>query len=251
MLCHNYFLTPVGNRTKSLVFRKVPAGIFFNNDKYILLTCTFLQKATSSSIDKPTQQCVGLLYSTDCGFVLQVQVEVPSAAATTKQVNLKSCVFTSKCMSLALPCWDVLHVQASVEDPFAALGDTLAPAEPVAPKQPVYTGPQVKEVQRDHSMHVICVCAWSRSYVCVTVLMHVSQSVVTSEKGHKCGEREDTLPPGYRFENVVSLPHSLLLFLKFTPCSFFVHVSLINPKGTIPYNPFQTQQLNLNYLFSL
>ncbi|XP_037534505.1 calpastatin isoform X2 [Nematolebias whitei] len=80
----------------------------------------------------------------------KVQVEVPSAAATTKQ--------------------------ASVDDPFAALGETLAPAEPVAPKQPVYTGPQVKE------------------------------SVVTSEKGHKCGEREDSLPPGYRFENVAPAP---------------------------------------------
>ncbi|XP_017278311.1 calpastatin isoform X4 [Kryptolebias marmoratus] len=80
----------------------------------------------------------------------KVQAEIPAAAAATKQ--------------------------APVDDPFAALGETLGPAEPVAPKQPVYTGPKVTE------------------------------NVITSEKGQKCGEREDTLPPGYRFENVAPAP---------------------------------------------
>ncbi|XP_061688372.1 calpastatin isoform X5 [Syngnathoides biaculeatus] len=61
-------------------------------------------------------------------------------------------------------------------DPFDALASILPPVDPLTPKQPTYTGPEVKE----HD--------------------------VTSEKARKCGERDDTLPPGYRFENMAPLP---------------------------------------------
>ncbi|XP_050948551.1 calpastatin isoform X6 [Labeo rohita] len=53
-------------------------------------------------------------------------------------------------------------------DPFDALSGTLPPSQPVAPKVPVFTGPEVREPN------------------------------VKAEKGVFCGERDDTLPPGYR-----------------------------------------------------
>ncbi|XP_077384970.1 calpastatin isoform X8 [Festucalex cinctus] len=61
-------------------------------------------------------------------------------------------------------------------DPFDALASILPPVDPVTPKQPIFTGPEVKE----HD--------------------------ATSEKAPKCGERDDTLPPGYRFEDMAPLP---------------------------------------------
>ncbi|XP_061642031.1 calpastatin isoform X8 [Phyllopteryx taeniolatus] len=66
--------------------------------------------------------------------------------------------------------------EAPPVDPFDALASILPPVDPVTPKQPIFTGPEVKE----HD--------------------------VTSEEAHKCGERDDTLPPGYRFENMAPLP---------------------------------------------
>ncbi|CAK6958307.1 calpastatin isoform X3 [Scomber scombrus] len=66
--------------------------------------------------------------------------------------------------------------QAASEDPFDALASILPSADPVTPSQPVYTGPEVKE----HD--------------------------ITSEKGQKCGERDSTLPPGYRFEDMPPVP---------------------------------------------
>ncbi|XP_016311507.1 calpastatin-like isoform X5 [Sinocyclocheilus anshuiensis] len=53
-------------------------------------------------------------------------------------------------------------------DPFDALSGTLPSSRPVAPKVPAFTGPEVKEPN------------------------------VKAEKGFICGERDDTLPPGYR-----------------------------------------------------
>lgn len=60
-------------------------------------------------------------------------------------------------MFLALVCWVVLHAQAPAPDPFDALASILPSADAIAPKQPVYTGPEVKEVQHSHSVPV-CVC---------------------------------------------------------------------------------------------
>ncbi|XP_039652708.1 calpastatin isoform X27 [Perca fluviatilis] len=60
-------------------------------------------------------------------------------------------------------------------DPLDALASIL-PSADFAPKQPVYSGPEVREHE------------------------------VTSEKGQKCGEKDSTLPPGYRFENMPPVP---------------------------------------------
>ncbi|XP_036956487.1 calpastatin isoform X8 [Acanthopagrus latus] len=65
--------------------------------------------------------------------------------------------------------------EAPAVDPFDALASILPSADPVAP-EPVYKGPEVKE----HD--------------------------VISKKGHKCGERDDTLPPGYRFKDTPAVP---------------------------------------------
>ncbi|XP_071349152.1 calpastatin isoform X29 [Trachinotus anak] len=81
----------------------------------------------------------------------KVQVEVPSPAAKGAK-------------------------EAPAVDPFDALASILPSADPVAPPQPVYTGPEVTE----HG--------------------------ITSVKGQKCGERDDTLPPGYRFEDMAPVP---------------------------------------------
>ncbi|XP_029682280.1 calpastatin isoform X9 [Takifugu rubripes] len=66
--------------------------------------------------------------------------------------------------------------QKAPVDPFDALASILPSAESVAPPQPVFTGPEVTE----HN--------------------------VVAEKGHKCGERDDTLPPGYRFKDMAPVP---------------------------------------------
>ncbi|XP_078104096.1 calpastatin isoform X8 [Sander vitreus] len=61
-------------------------------------------------------------------------------------------------------------------DPLDALASILPSADHFTPKQPVYSGPEVKEHE------------------------------VISEKGQKCGEKDSTLPPGYRFENMPPVP---------------------------------------------
>ncbi|XP_061788661.2 calpastatin isoform X3 [Nerophis lumbriciformis] len=66
--------------------------------------------------------------------------------------------------------------EAPALDPFDALASTLTPVDPVTPKEPQFTGPEVKE----HD--------------------------VTAEEAQKCGEREETLPPEYRFDALAPLP---------------------------------------------
>ncbi|XP_059184536.1 calpastatin isoform X3 [Centropristis striata] len=61
-------------------------------------------------------------------------------------------------------------------DPLDALASILPSVDPVTPPQPEYTGPEVQE-------HDIIV-----------------------EVGQKCGERDSTLPPGYRFEDMPPAP---------------------------------------------
>ncbi|XP_063330618.1 calpastatin isoform X5 [Pelmatolapia mariae] len=66
--------------------------------------------------------------------------------------------------------------QAPPVDAIDELANILPSTDPVARPEPVFTGPEVKE--RD----------------------------ITSEKGQKCGERDDTLPPDYRFKNTGPSP---------------------------------------------
>ncbi|XP_036444353.1 calpastatin isoform X7 [Colossoma macropomum] len=77
----------------------------------------------------------------------QVQVEVPSSATKNS-------------------------APAPAVDPFDALAGSLPSSEPVAPKGPQYTGPEIKEPS------------------------------LTSEEAKRCGEKEHTLPPGYRKEDM-------------------------------------------------
>uniref|UniRef100_A0A8B9LKI2 Calpastatin n=1 Tax=Astyanax mexicanus TaxID=7994 RepID=A0A8B9LKI2_ASTMX len=64
---------------------------------------------------------------------------------------------------------------AAAVDPFDALAGSLPSSEPLAPKPPKYTGPEVKEPG------------------------------LTSKEAKRCGEHDFTLPPGYRKEDMVSL----------------------------------------------
>ncbi|XP_017570791.2 calpastatin isoform X23 [Pygocentrus nattereri] len=61
---------------------------------------------------------------------------------------------------------------ATAVDPFDALAGSLPSSEPLAPKGPRYTGPEIKEPS------------------------------LTSEEAKRCGEKEHTLPPGYRKEDM-------------------------------------------------
>ncbi|XP_054877038.1 calpastatin isoform X10 [Poeciliopsis prolifica] len=65
--------------------------------------------------------------------------------------------------------------QAPAADPFDTLSSTLPSAGSVAPSRPAYTGPEVTE--------------------------HVTFETVV-----KCGERDDTLPPGYRWGDMPPAP---------------------------------------------
>ncbi|XP_062253603.1 calpastatin isoform X6 [Platichthys flesus] len=118
--------------------------------------------------------------------VSQVKASVPSratgtaaaagtavtAAVTQPKVSPK---VTAK-VQVEVPSTAAKAKEAPAVDPFDALASILPSADSIVPQQPVYTGPEVKE----HG--------------------------VTSEKGHKCGERDDTLPPGYRFKDMAPGP---------------------------------------------
>ncbi|XP_045932064.1 calpastatin isoform X6 [Micropterus dolomieu] len=71
--------------------------------------------------------------------------------------------------------------EAPAVDPLDALASILPSADPVAPQQPVYTRPEVIEHE------------------------------ITPVKGQKCGERDDTLPPGYRFQDMAPAPADVKL----------------------------------------
>ena len=71
--------------------------------------------------------------------------------------DLQKALCFEKHVALLLCAEFALHVQAPAVDPFDALASILPSADPVAP-EPVYKGPEVKEVQNSCSVHA-CVCA--------------------------------------------------------------------------------------------
>lgn len=170
---------------------------------------TFCQTALSSSISKPLKQCVCRLSSSNSGFVLQVQAEVPAAAATaTKQVHLMFCFKKKACCFLC---------RAELCCPFRLLLMTrlLRWEKRWGRLSPSHLNSSFTRGQRSKRYGVaracmyLCLCGREHGAACVTGFLHVSQCAITGQKGQKCGEREDSLPPGYRFENAVSLSHTL------------------------------------------
>ncbi|KAM9758773.1 calpastatin isoform 2-T2 [Menidia menidia] len=109
----------------------------------------------------------------------KTQKPAAAAAAGNKSVHGKKeeVKTTQSKVQVEVPSPAVKTTEAAAAvDPFDALASILPSAGPAAPSQPVYTGPEVQE----HG--------------------------VTAEKGQKCGERDDTLPPGYRFEDMPPAP---------------------------------------------
>ncbi|XP_056246615.1 calpastatin isoform X21 [Seriola aureovittata] len=107
---------------------------------------SYFKSQPSQATPKPAAQVSGVKPAQ-----FEVQVEVPSPAVKGAK-------------------------EAPAVDPFDALASILPSADPVVPRQPVYTGPEVTE----HG--------------------------IASERAQKCGERDDTLPPGYRFEDMAPVP---------------------------------------------
>lgn len=96
--------------------------------------------------------------------------------------------FYLKSMLLAPVCWVVLHVQKPAADPFDTLGSLLPSTGPAPAVEPVYTGPNVQEVQHSHSGHAcvsVCIewlalCGHAELHGCVTVwcMCHSMESPV-------------------------------------------------------------------------
>ncbi|XP_029990662.1 calpastatin isoform X13 [Sphaeramia orbicularis] len=99
-----------------------------------------------------------------------------TAAAGTVQAKTQAKPTQTKVQAEIPPAVTKGAKEAPAVDPFEALAGSLPSTDPVKRPEPVYTGPEVKE----HG--------------------------ITSKDDPKCGEREDTLPPDYRFENMPPVP---------------------------------------------
>uniref|UniRef100_A0A3Q3IS03 Calpastatin n=1 Tax=Monopterus albus TaxID=43700 RepID=A0A3Q3IS03_MONAL len=100
-----------------------------------------------------------------------------SAAATTAVTKPKESPKDTAKVQAVIPSTAAKGAkEAPAADPFDDLASSLPSADSVRPQEPIYTGPEVTE------------------------------HVITPEVGYKCGEREDTLPPGYRFTDKAPVP---------------------------------------------
>ncbi|XP_051804351.1 calpastatin isoform X26 [Acanthochromis polyacanthus] len=143
------------------------------------IAATTVTKAKESPKDASKSATAATTVKADVPKVDPAKTANPAAAATAVAGKVsvqgkKEEVKPSKTkVQVEVPATTVKGAkEAPAVDPFDALASSLPTADPAVQPQPVYTGPEVKE----HD--------------------------ITSEKSAKCGEREETLPPGYRFKDM-------------------------------------------------
>uniref|UniRef100_A0A8B9LQD2 Calpastatin n=1 Tax=Astyanax mexicanus TaxID=7994 RepID=A0A8B9LQD2_ASTMX len=100
-----------------------------------------------------------MLESLTAGFVSSAAPSAPKSQAVQAAVSPPAAKASAPAAAAAV-------------DPFDALAGSLPSSEPLAPKPPKYTGPEVKEPG------------------------------LTSKEAKRCGEHDFTLPPGYRKEDM-------------------------------------------------
>ncbi|XP_069568326.1 calpastatin isoform X3 [Brachyistius frenatus] len=142
--------------------------------------------AATSAVTKPKESPKDTAKSTTAATTLKADVPkvVPAALAASGNVSVQGksekAKPTQTKVQVEVPSTAAKGAkEGPAVDPFDALASILPSTDPIGPQQPVYTGPEVKE----HN--------------------------VKSEKGQKCGERDDTLPPGYRFEDMAPVPEDV------------------------------------------
>ncbi|XP_029358923.1 calpastatin isoform X6 [Echeneis naucrates] len=136
--------------------------------------------AVSTAVTKPKESPKDMAKSASAITTVKAEVskDDPAKTSTTAAGN----VSVQGKKEEAKPAQTKVQVEvpaakgAKKVDPFDALASILPSADPPPPQQPVFTGPVVTE----HG--------------------------ITSERAQKCGERDDTLPPGYRFADMAPVP---------------------------------------------
>ncbi|XP_041836163.1 calpastatin isoform X6 [Melanotaenia boesemani] len=133
---------------------------------------------TGSSKAKPESATSAAAVKADVSKADPTKTSKPAAAALAGNVSVQENKGDSKTtqakVQVEVP--PSAAKEAPAVDPLDALASILPSSDPVTPSQPAYTGPEVIE----HG--------------------------ITSEKAQKCGERDDTLPPGYRFKDMTPVP---------------------------------------------
>ncbi|XP_054472089.1 LOW QUALITY PROTEIN: calpastatin [Anoplopoma fimbria] len=141
--------------------------------------------AATTAVTKPKESPKGTAKSATATKTVKADVHKVDPAKTTKAVATAAAGNVSvQGKTEAKPTQTKVQVEvppaaakgAKEVDPFDALASILPSADSLVPQQPLYTGPEVQELN------------------------------ITSEKGQKCGERDSTLPPGYRFEDMPPVP---------------------------------------------
>ncbi|XP_034726038.1 calpastatin isoform X2 [Etheostoma cragini] len=141
--------------------------------------------AATTEVTEPKESPKGTAKSTTATTTVKADVHKVDPAKTSKPVAVTAAGNVSvQGKKEAKPTQTKVQVEvppaaakgAKEVDPLDALASILPSADDFAPKQPVYSGPEVKEHE------------------------------VISKKDQKCGEKDSTLPPGYRFENMPPVP---------------------------------------------